>query len=479
VLRMRVCGAASLEISPEVQVILRWKADPVYFIESMWGAYKRPEDDRLMDEWQEEASMALTTEDRLSVRSGHGIGKTTWLAWIMIWWMITRDEPRIACTAPTSHQLNDALWGEIAKWYKKLPRELQKELEVKSERIEAKRNPKEYYAVARTARKEQPEAFQGFHAGDMLFIADESSGVDDIIFQVGEGSMSTKGAKTILTGNPTRTSGYFFDSHNRMRSTWYTMRVSCEDAKMVDPSYVERMAKRYGRDSNIFRVRVLGDFPSSQDDAVIPLELLESATIRDVEQSDGKIIWGVDVARFGDDESALAKRMRNVCLGVRTWKGKDTMQTVGIVINEYNETKPEDRPDTICVDSIGLGAGVVDRLIEQGLPAKAVNVAETASVSDKFNRLRDELWWKGREWLETLSCKIPDDGDLIGELSSPTYGYTSAGKIIVESKYEMKKRGIPSPNRADAWNLTFAENDEVYSVVEEEYETTGAYGWMM
>ena len=370
-----------------------------------------------------------------------------------------RDEPRIACTAPTSHQLNDALWGEIAKWSKMLPPQLKKELEVKSERVEAVRNPREYYAVARTARKEQPEAFQGFHAGDMLFIADEASGVDDIIFQVGEGAMSTRGAKTILTGNPTRTSGYFFDSHNRMRSTWWTMKVSCDEAKMVDPAYGERMAKRYGADSNIYRVRVLGDFPLSDDDSVIPLEFAESAIGRDVSPVTDRVVWGVDVARFGDDESALAKRQGNVQKDkVRTWKGKDLMQTVGILVNEYRETPIKEQPDLILVDSIGLGAGVVDRLKEQGLPVRGINVAESSATKEKYMRLRDELWWLSREWLQGKDVRLEEDSDLIGELTSPKYDFTSSGKILVESKMEMKKRGVPSPNSADAWNLTFADS---------------------
>lgn len=444
-------------ITPEVQTILDWRADPCYFIESVWGDHKREEDERLMDEWQIDATNALVAEDRISIRSGHGVGKTSWLSWIMIWWMLMKDEPRIACTAPTSHQLNDALWGEIAKWSKKLPQQLQNELEVKSERVEAVRNRKEFYAVARTARKEQPEAFQGFHAGDMLFIADEASGIDDIIFQVGEGAMSTKGAKTILTGNPTRTSGYFFDSHNRMRSTWWTRRVSCTEAKMVDPNYAERMAKRYGVDSNIYRVRVLGDFPLTDDDSVIPLEFAESAVGREVAPTTDRVVWGLDVSRFGDDSTALAKRKGNVQLEkVVEWRGKDLMQTTGMVVNAYKEAK--EKPDLIFVDSIGLGAGVVDRLKENGLPVRGVNVAESSSSSEKYMRLRDELWWKSREWLQEKDCRLEDDPDLIGELTSPKYSFTSSGKILIESKEEMKKRGVPSPNVADAWNLTFADS---------------------
>ena len=447
------------ELSPELQVLKRWRDDPEFFIESVWGEYKGEDDERLMDEWQVEATHAIDENDNISIRSGHGVGKSCWLAWIMIHWMLFKPEPRIPCTAPTSHQLNDVLWGELAKWIKRLPPQLKKELEVKSERMEAVRNPKEYYATARTARKEQPEAFQGFHSGNLLFIADESSGVDDVIFQVGEGSMSTRGAKTILTGNPTRTSGYFFDSHNRMRGDWYTMKVSCLDSKMVDPAYGERMGKRYGQDSNIYRVRVLGDFPLSDDDSVIPLEYAESAIGRDVVATTDRIVWGVDVARFGDDESALAKRQGNIQRGkVRTWKGKDLMQTVGLIVNEYKETKVSEQPGLILVDAIGLGAGVVDRLKEQGLPVRGINVAESSATKEKYMRLRDELWWSSREWLQEKNCQLEDDSDLIGELTAPKYDFTSSGKILVESKMDMKKRGVPSPNSADAWNLTFADS---------------------
>jgi phage terminase large subunit len=449
---------ATLKIDPAVQMMLDWKADPVYFIESIWGSHKRPEDEFLMDEWQMLAARALVDQDKpISIRSGHGVGKSCWLAWIIIWWMVTKDEPRIPCTAPTGHQLNDVLWGELAKWHKRLPVTLKKELEIKAERVSATRNPREYYAAARTARKEQPEALQGYHSGDLLFVADEASGIDDIIFELGEGSMSTKGARTILTGNPTRTSGYFFDSHNRLRSLWWTHKVSSNDAKMVDPAYAERMGKRYGTESNIYRVRVLGEFPLTDDDSVIPLEYAESAVDRDVDPVTDRVVWGVDVARFGDDESALAKRQGNVQPEkVRSWKGKDLMQTVGIIVNEYNESKK--KPDLILVDSIGLGAGVVDRLKEHGIPVRGVNVAESSSTSEKYMRLRDELWWKSREWLQEKNCKLQDDSDLIGELTSPKYSFTSSGKILIESKVDMKKRGVPSPNVADAWNLTFADS---------------------
>ena len=163
------------------------------------------------------------------------------------------------------------------------------------------------------------------------------------------------------------------------------------------------------------------------------------------------------MARFGSDRTALAKRRGNVQLEpVKSWHGKDTMQAAGLIIAEYEATPEEDRPSEILVDVIGIGAGVVDRLSEQGLPVRGINVAESPAVGDRFMRLRDELWFKARGSLETRDCTLADDDALIAELTGVRYDITSAGKIKVEGKDEMKKRGLRSCDLADAWCLTFA-----------------------
>ena len=301
-------------------------------------------------------------------------------------------------------------------------------------------------------------AFQGFHSENLLFIVDEASGVDDKIFEVGEGAMSTPRAKTVLAGNPTRASGYFFEAFHRARAAWTALRVSCADSSLVAPKYAESMAERYGTDSNVYRVRVLGEFPTAEDDAVIPLDWCESAVRRDVAPfEDIRVIWGLDVARFGSDRTALAKRRANVLAEpVRWWQGKNLMQVAGLVFDAYHAAEDDDRPGEILVDSIGLGAGVVDRLHELGLPARGINVGESPAAGERYNRLRDELWWRAREWFEARDCIIPDDPSLIAELSLPKYRFTSAGKLQIESKDELKSRGVQSPDLADAFCLTFA-----------------------
>ena len=433
-------------------VVEKWKRYPRTFVREALGV--TPE------KWQGEALEALRKHNRIAIRSGHGVGKSALLAWCILWWLLTRYPAKVACTANTSTQLNDVLWGELDLWYRKLPKALQKELDLKSERMELVCNPKQSFAVARTARKENPEAFQGYHSPNMLFIVDEASGVDDIIFEVGKGAMSKNTAKTIMTGNPTRTNGYFYNAFHSMKAFWHTMKVGCADSTQVSQEYIDECAEEYGIDSNAFRVRVLGEFPVEGDDVVIPLHLVESAITRDVEPV-GEEVWGLDIARFGDDRSALAKRRGNVLVEkVKWWKNKDLMQLTGLIVNEYNEAKR--KPTAIFADVIGVGAGVVDRLSEQGLPVVGINVSESPAFGEKFMRMRDELWWTARDWFYKLDCKMPDDGALLAELTMPTYNFTSGGKIKVESKDELKKRTAKtassmgkSPDLADAFCLTF------------------------
>jgi hypothetical protein len=356
----------------------------------------------------------------------------------------------------------------MPKWY-------QQQLSLKNERLEVVGSEAEAFAVARTARRETPEAFQGFHSSaGMLFIVDEASGVDNLIFEIGQGAMSSKGAKTLLTGNPTRTSGYFYDTFHKDRGLWHTIKVACADAKMVDPAFITEMADKYGADSNVYRVRVEGEFSKEGDDTVIPLSWIESAVARDVQfNPNRKTVWGLDVARFGSDRTAICKRRGNtITEPIVTWQGKDLMQTCGLVMAEYKKVEEfeDERPEEILVDSIGLGSGVVDRLAELGLPARGINVGEAPSIDGKtYMRLRDELWFRAREWFEQRDCRLPEDSaELVAELSVPIYHYTSVGKIQVESKDSMKKRGLRSPDLADAFCLTLA-NETAFR--------TGGHSW--
>lgn len=443
------------EPSPAQIAALRWRAGgPALFAEEVLGATPTKQ------QWQ--ASRAIVERRRVSIRSGHGTGKSTFMAWCVLWFLACYFPAKVPATAPTSHQLEDVLWSEIAKWHRvmaiKLPA-MAAQFEWTSGAFRMRSAPNESFSVARTSRPERPEALQGFHSEHLLFLIDEASGVSDNVFEVAEGALSTEGAFVVMAANPTRQSGYFFDSHHKMRADWAALHWSGLDSPMVSRQYVETMLKKYGEHSQVYKVRVLGEFVGAAD-GVIPLELCEAAKIREVAvYPSAPLIWGVDVARFGDDSSALARRKGNHQLApVLEWWGKDTMQTAGIVKAEWDQAT--ERPQAINIDVIGLGAGVVDRLKELGLPAYGVNVSETEATPHKdkreFNRLRDQLWWLGREWLEAKDCRMADDDETIAELTTPSYSILSNGRIKVQTKDELKALGIKSPNRADAWLLTFA-----------------------
>lgn len=431
--------------------LAHWKKEgPAVFAKEALGAEPTAQ--------QYEGGRAIIERRRVSIRSGHGTGKSAFMAWCVIWFEITHFPAKVPCTAPTSHQLNDVLWAEIAKWFRRLVERIPhfgEWFSWSSERFYMTDRPNESFAVARTSRPENPEALQGFHSENILFLIDEASGVAESVFQVAEGALSTEGAYVVMAANPTRQEGYFYDSHHKMRERWAALHWSGEDSPNVSKSYIDDMRAKYGIDSPIYQVRVLGNFVTAED-GVIPLELCESAKARDVAPTNGNIVWGLDVARFGNDSTAIAKRRGNTQMEpTREWFGKDTMQTAGLIKKEYDEAIT--RPVSINVDVIGIGAGVVDRLKELGLPVRGVNVAESASVSDRYSRLRDELWFRGREWLAARDCRLADDDALIAELTTAKYSLLSNGKIKVEGKDEMKKRGVTSPNRADAFLLTFAD----------------------
>ena len=201
-------------------------------------------------------------------------------------------------------------------------------------------------------------------------------------------------------------------------------------------------------------------FQTSIEHAVVPIELVRSAINRNVGQAGYRRVWGLDVARsLTGDRTALAKRWGNTLLEpVKWWRLPDLMQIAGTVYQEY--LAAEEKPDEICVDVIGFGAGVVDRLNEMGLPVTGINVAESPSVDGaKYMRLRDELWFKAREWFEGRDVRMPPDEALIGELTGVKYKITSSGKLQVEGKDEMKARGLRSPDLADAFNLTLSASD--------------------
>lgn len=431
-----------------IAFIERYERDPVGFVENVLEAKPLP--------WQKDFLQAIARgERRISVRAGHGVGKSTACSWALIWHMTTRYPQKSVVTAPTSAQLFDALYSELKTWINKLPPVLRESFDVFSDRVVLKGAPESSFISARTSSTERPEALAGVHSEHVLLVVDEASAVPEQVFEAAAGSMSGHSASTILISNPTRNSGLFYKTHHDLASDWYRMHVSCLNIPLVSADFVAQIKATYGEESNAFRIRVLGEFALADDDTLIPAELVDGAIARDVAASASEpLVFGLDVARFGSDRTALVKRKGNVVLEVKSWGGLDTMQVVGAIVNE---TKM-DKPDEICVDTIGLGSGVADRLRELGLNVRDVNVAESSAMNPNANKLRDELWLSVKEWLATKSVKLPADEQLRHELVAPRYTFTSSGKVQVESKDSMRKRGMRSPDLADALCLSFASN---------------------
>lgn len=418
----------------------------------------------------------MTKPGRLSIRAGHGVGKTTFLCIVIIFTLFAGGpDTKIPVVANSMDQLRDGLWPEANKWIQRLPADLRGEIDWQKEKIAMRCAPEECFAVRRTASKHRPEAMQGMHSRTLVAIFEEASGLPEETVEAGWGSLSTPGAIAVAVGNPTRAIGFFHKTHTdaAMRAIWDTMIVNAEDVPRAR-GHIDDIIRMYGKDSNRYRVRVLGEFPTKDDDTVIPLELILAAKGRAVQRSHVWPVWGLDVSRFGDDRSVLIRRQGNMLIHAPTvWQNMDGTQISGRVLREWDTTPNDLKPKEICIDVIGYGASVVDQLRLEGSPVKtiitAVNVAESPSTDDSNHRLRDELWWKGREWFAARDCCFPLDimnirseagellvEQLIGELSSVTYDINEKGKRVVESKKDMKRDGKRSPDMADAFLLTFA-----------------------
>ncbi|EMA6344872.1 DEAD/DEAH box helicase family protein [Bacillus cytotoxicus] len=439
--------------------------DPVAFAEDMLGFYP--------DEWQKNVLMDLAKHPKVTVRSGQGVGKTGLESVVVLWFLCCRPNPKVICTAPTKEQLFTVLWAEIAKWLERS--KVKNLLKWTKTRVYMIGSEERWFATARTATK--PENMQGFHEDYMLFVCDEASGIADPIMEAILGTLSGEENKLLLCGNPTRTSGVFYDSHNKDRDMYKAHKVSSMDSPRTSKDNIEMLKRKYNEDSDVYRVRVLGEFPKAEADAFIPLEYAEqaAATKLSVDRRERILHLGVDVARFGDDETVIAVRIGTVVTELKRYSKQGTTQTAGRVLEaarNYMKMYSFIKEVHIKVDADGVGGGVVDRLdevvYEEGLDyIKVMPIHNGSSAQDiSYENMSTELWAGVREILEEnfsaymrgepSKVSIPNDEKLVSQLTTRKYRITSKGKIALEKKDDMKKRGLQSPDRADAIVLAFA-----------------------
>lgn len=443
------------------EAILYYADHPVEFVEDIIGAKPDPEQAKIL--------RSVAKNPMTSVRSGHGVGKSTVEAWVVIWFLATRPFPKIPCTAPTQHQLFDILWAEVSKWLRN-NKALANELVWTKEKVYMRGYPEEWFAVARTASK--PDALQGFHADDVLYIIDEASGVDDDIFEPVLGALSTPGARLLMCGNPTQLSGFFYDSHNKNRASYATFHIDGRNSSRVSQDFVQTIINMYGEDSDVFRVRVAGDFPLQEDDIFIPLSLVENSIMTEFSprKTPDLVHIGCDVARFGDDKTVIGYKVDEQATFYKKRQGQDTMKTADDIIacGEMLMKKYNLRDQIpVKVDDGGVGGGVVDRLrqIKRNQPERFwwLDV-----IPVKFGqRIQHKYYYDSTTYMMSIVKKLlstydeddgtrkpcelvlPDDNDLVAQLSTRRYTMTETSKLRIESKKDFKKRSQVSPDEAD------------------------------
>ncbi|NQW24089.1 MAG: hypothetical protein HQ475_11645 [SAR202 cluster bacterium] len=417
---------------------------------------------------QEEVLSSLIEHRRVAVKSGNGLGKGFCAAVALLWFLHTHQDAAIALsTAPTFRQVRHVLWRQIHRLYRPNAELLGgKMLDTRWELAD------ERYAMGLSA--ENADQFQGFHSPNMFIVVDEAEGVSDEIYEAIEAVMTSADPLLLLIGNPTTVTGAFRRAFYEERHLYHNITISALDSpnvlaeKTVFPGltsakWVEERRETWGEDNPIFRARVLGEFPDQAEDTLISLSDVEEAARRwasdQVEDPDGpdrsenQVVLAVDVARFGSDRSVILRRVGSRVLEIRTFRDMDTMQLAGWVAAAIRETCPE----RVCVDEIGVGAGVVDRLKEQGFPISGINVARRAKQDSLFANVRAEGYWRLRELFASGQIAIPNDHQLMGELTALRYSYDSQGRVLMESKESMRQRGLPSPDKADALMLAFLE----------------------
>ncbi len=384
---------------------------------------------------------------RVAVASGHGVGKSALVAWIVLWAMSTRPHLAGVVTANTKTQLETKTWRELAVWHKRaINAHWFKWTASKFYQVD---HPETWFVAAIPWTKERPEAFAGLHSEHVLVVYDEASAVDDSIWEVSEGAMTTPGAIWCAFGNPTRNSGRFKECFGRFRHRWQTRQIDSRGAKMANRAQLEQWIEDYGEDSDFARIRVRGVFPCAGGNQFIPGDLVDGARNREA-IGNGPIVLGVDVARFGDDQTVLLSRQGDKVKMIARYRGLDTMQTAGKV----SEAMDKYEPAAVFIDGVGVGGGVVDRLRQLGYRVTDINAGARATDAHKYYNLRAEMWGKLRDWLGK-GC-LPDDQELADDLMAPEYGFDGRNRIQLEKKERMKERGLASPDCGDALALTFA-----------------------
>ena len=409
---------------------------------------------------------ALAGSTRVAVKSGNGLGKGFSASVAILWFLACHDPAIVLSTAPTFRQVRHVLWREVHRRYRNANYDLggtllHTRLELSDTR----------FALGLSA--DSDEEFQGFHSPNMFIVVDEAEGVDEEIYEAIEGVMTSENCRLLLIGNPTTMGGSFRKAFYEHRELYSTITISAMESPNVVQGrvvhqglatrrWVEERRTVWGEDNPIFRARVLGEFPDRGDDTLIALSQVEAAAGRDAGltetagdaatgEAQGPVVLAVDVARFGSDKSVILRRRGMAVEEVQAFRGLDTMKLARRVAEAIDAWEP----DEVLVDEVGIGAGVVDRLRELGHRVSGVNVGKPARDAEHYSNLRAEGYWNLRQLFVDGAIRIPPDNELIGQIAALRYHFNTLEQLVMEKKEDMRKRGVPSPDKADALMLAF------------------------
>ena len=404
---------------------------------------------------------------RIAIAGGVGPGKTAFAAWIADWSMTTFPDCRGRITANTGRQLSTTTWPELAKWRSLSLFSDWFEFQARSLVSVDPKHRQNWKFDALTWDKSNPEAFRGFHNARrrLITVFDESSAIDDPIWEAAEGFLSDEETERIwlVLGNPTRATGYFREcfAGGKRHGLWKAFNIDTRKARMANQDQIAEWIKYYGIEHDFVRMNVLSLFPNSSSTQFIGSDLVEGAAAADRDPPVtiyDPLVIGVDIAAYGDDQTVIRYRRGRDARTIppQKYRGLDMMQ-IAARVAEANERH---RPDAIFIDQGNMGLGVVDRCRQLQLPVFGIDFGSEPIGGDPaaayYNR-RAEMWGKLREWLEHGA--IDDDAELKANLTAVEYGYKlRAGRdsILLERKKDMKARGLASPDDGDALALTFA-----------------------
>ena len=475
-------GLSPSKLSPEEELIL-WLAEmsdrPLDFVIGAfpWGEKGTElENQTGPDVWQRQvlgdlqeamlsgqisAGEALSEAYRIAVRSGHGVGKSAFFSWIILWGISTLENTRGRVTANTKEQLMRVLWGELSKWHRLFIGRSMFRVTATAIMSADPTREKEWRIDAIPWSEENPEAFAGLHnyGKRIIILCDEASAIVDSIWEVLDGATTDINTQIIwaVAGNPTRNAGRFRDCWERFSELWHTYQVDARSSKFSNKKLIAQWARDWGEDSDFFRVRVRGEFPNAASTQLIPLETIQIAQQREVNSYFREaLILGVDIARFGTNESvAVFRRGRDArTMPALRWNGLSVVESgnrIAGLITQYH-------PDGVFIDEGGVGGGVVDFVKSLGHRCIGVNFGSKASTRPNGTLVankRAEMFVALRDWLREGGC-IEVSEDLSSQLISIEYHYNQRTEILLVSKEDMRNIGKPSPDWADALAMTFA-----------------------